>query len=75
MAFALGERRRYKMAYIPADTLEPIAYEQIYTKLNDTTYRFENADGSFTADITVDADGFVLEYPGLFERLPLEGVE
>ena len=67
--FALGERRRLKMAYIPADTLEPIAYDQIYTKLNDTTYRFENADGSFTADITVDADGFVLEYPGLFSRV------
>ena len=64
----IGETKRFKMAYIPADTLEPFADEQIYTRLSQTTYCFEEADGSFTADITVDENGFVVDYPELFER-------
>jgi hypothetical protein len=26
-------------------------------------------DGGFTADLPVDADGLVLDYPGLFKRV------
>lgn len=66
---AIGETRRFRMAYIPADTLEPFPAEQIYTRLSERVYRFETADGSFTADITVDEDGLVVDYPGLFERV------
>ena len=66
---AIGESRTFRMAYIPADTLEPFAAEQRYTRLADRLYRFESADGSFSADITVDADGLVVDYPGLFERV------
>ncbi|RYE08975.1 MAG: transcriptional regulator [Hyphomicrobiales bacterium] len=65
----IGQTRRYWMAYIPADTLEPFAAEQIYTRLGEDLYRFETADGSFSADITVDADGLVVDYPDLFERV------
>lgn len=42
---------------------------QKYTRMPGNVYRFENSDGSFTADITVDDDGFVIHYPGLFEML------
>ena len=66
---AIGETKRFRMAYIPADTLEPFADEQIYTRLGENLYRFEEADGSFSADITVDEDGLVVDYPGLFERV------
>jgi hypothetical protein len=66
---AIGETRRFRMAYIPADTLEPFADEQIYTRLDERLYRFEEADGSFSAEITVDDDGMVVDYPGLFERV------
>jgi hypothetical protein len=31
--------------------------------------RFEDADGDFAADLTFDADGFVLHYPGLARRV------
>lgn len=67
----VGETRRFWMAYIPADTLEPFADEQIYTRLSDRLYRFENGEGEdrFTADITVDEDGLVVDYPELFERV------
>jgi hypothetical protein len=67
----IGETRRFWMAYIPADTLEPFADEQIYTRLSERVYRFETGEGEdyFTADITVDEDGLVVDYPGLFERV------
>ena len=32
-------------------------------------YRYENAAGDFTADITVDADGLVVEYPQIARRV------
>ena len=68
---AIGETRRFRMAYIPADTMEPFADEQTYTRLGERVYRFENGEGDdyFTADITVDEDGLVVDYPGLFERV------
>lgn len=65
----IGETRRFWMAYIPADTLQPFADEQIYTRLDERRYLFEEADGSFSAEITVDADGLVTDYPDLFERV------
>ena len=42
-----------------------------YTRLADRLYLFENLDGSdFRAELAVDADGVVLDYPDLFRRLP-----
>jgi hypothetical protein len=68
---AIGESRRFRMAYIPADTMEPFADEQTYTRLSERVYRFENGEGEdyFTSDITVDEDGLVVDYPQLFERI------
>ena len=42
---------------------------QKYTRLPGNVYRFENSGGNFTADITVDGDGFVIGYPNFFEML------
>jgi hypothetical protein len=33
------------------------------------TYRFVSLDGGFTADLPVDLDGLVVDYPGLFRRV------
>jgi hypothetical protein len=66
---AIGESRRFRVAYIPAAHFEPYAAEQVYTRLSERVYRFETGDGSFAADITVDEDGLVVDYPGLFERV------
>ena len=67
----IGETRHFRMAYITADTLEPYADEQIYTRLSDRVYRFENGEGDdyFTTDISVDENGLVVNYPELFERV------
>lgn len=66
----VGERREYRMAWIDGLHLTMKSQRQAYTRVADRTYRFESLDGSdFTADLTVDADGLVLDYPGLFRRV------
>ena len=66
---AVGSRHEFKMAWISAPSLTVIAQPQAYTRLEDRLYRFENLDGSrFQADLRVDADGIVIDYPELFER-------
>jgi uncharacterized protein len=68
---AVGERREYRMAWISAPDLSVQAQPQAYTRVTDRQYRFENLDGSgFAADIAVDADGLVVDYPGFFARIP-----
>jgi hypothetical protein len=47
-----------------------LARDQRYTALDGAKhYRFESLDDGFTAELPVDEDGFVLDYPGLFRRL------
>jgi len=60
--------------YVDVDARTVTAASQRYTHLDGDglagRYRYEA--GSFRADITVDADGFVLDYPGLWRRMPAE---
>ena len=56
--------------FIPFDTFVPRREAQTYTALEGgRTFRNRSADGSFTADLTVDRDGLVRDYPSLFERV------
>ncbi|TNH23853.1 hypothetical protein FHG89_26480 [Micromonospora orduensis] len=59
--------RRIIVAWVLLPGLEVVAAEQIYTGLGPGRVRF--ASGTFTADIDVDADGYVVRYPGLAERI------
>jgi uncharacterized protein len=59
-----------QMLYVPFDTLEPVRDGQHYTCLEeDRLYRYAAEDRSFAADLPVDEDGLVTDYPALFERL------
>jgi uncharacterized protein len=61
-----------KMAYVPFDSFEPVVDGQRYRGLEqDRLYRYEAADRTFAADLPVDEDGLVTDYPGLFERVPI----
>lgn len=65
-----GERRQFRMAWIYAPDLTVHAQAQAYTRLADRLYLFENLDGSdFRAELPVDEDGIVLDYPDLFRRV------
>ena len=69
--FAIGERRMVRVAWVEAPALTVRPVPQAYTRLRDRLYRFESLDGSgFVADLAVDGDGLVIDYPGLFARVP-----
>lgn len=65
---ALDEPRRFRMAWVPLDTLVPFADGQVYTRLGERRFRYQSQDGSFERVIETDEEGFVTLYPGLFER-------
>ena len=59
-----------KVVYVPFDTFTPIVDEQRYRCLErGKLYRYEAVDRSFSADLPVDSDGLVTDYPGLFKRV------
>ena len=62
-----GAARDYVMAWVAVPELAVSRSRQRYVPLERGTVRFRS--GSFTADIEFDADGFVLAYPGLAERV------
>jgi|RhiMetdeSRZDD1v2_1073273.scaffolds.fasta_scaffold31631_2 uncharacterized protein len=67
---AVGQRQQFRMAWIFAPDLTVHAQPQAYTRLADRLYLFENLDGSgFRAELPVDEDSIVLDYPNLFRRV------
>ena len=59
-----------RIVFVPFDSFEPFVDGQIYTCLEPASrYRYQAEDGTFEAEIAVDRDGFVTDYPTLFERL------
>lgn len=63
-----GSTATITVAHVIAPELTVTPRPQRYSKLGDGIYRFENLDDGFTADLTVDESGFVVDYPGLFRR-------
>ena len=57
---------RFAMAWIDATDFSFRRSEQVYTRLDATHFRFQSAD--FEAVLETDADGLVVDYPGLFTR-------
>jgi hypothetical protein len=65
----VGAAAEIKVAYILVPELSLRAAPQRYTHLSRDLWRFDGLDIDFTADIAVDEDGFVVDYPGLFRRM------
>ncbi|MGO4572919.1 putative glycolipid-binding domain-containing protein [Microvirga sp. 2TAF3] len=64
------ESAEIRLCYIEVPSLKVSPREQRYTAVEPRKlYRFESLESAFTADLPVDEDGFVLDYPGLFKRL------
>lgn len=58
---------RFAMAWIDAADLSFKRAEQIYTRLDSHCFRFQSPD--YQAELTLDDDGLVMHYPGLFALL------
>ena len=66
---AIGEEGDVTAVYVSFPDLEVTIDEQRYTRLDEDVYLYESLDSDFSREITVDLDGIVVDYPGLFERL------
>jgi uncharacterized protein len=62
-----GPPRDYAMRWVDVPSLAASRVEQRYEPLADRVVRY--SAGTFTADIRFDADGLVVDYPGLAHRL------
>jgi hypothetical protein len=71
----VGEQAAVRAAWLkfPGFTLEPL--EQIYRRTGERGYRYESAGGQFGADLRVDAQGFPLEYAGVWRAEGTSGAE
>ncbi|HET7003051.1 MAG TPA: putative glycolipid-binding domain-containing protein [Puia sp.] len=63
------EPRTIDVIYFDMMAGEVKLVQQIYKALDESHYFFSTADGSFQETITVDSDGFVDDYPGLFKMI------
>jgi uncharacterized protein len=72
LGLAPGESADICVAYFDGTDLQPWPEPQRYTCLERNVlgglYRFLSLDGGFSADLPVDAEGLVVDYPGLFKR-------
>jgi hypothetical protein len=68
-----GESAELSVAYLAVPELWVRPVRQRYTCLEwlpgGGRYRYESVGSDFTAELPVDADGLVLDYPGLFRRV------
>ncbi len=72
LGLAPGESAEITVAYFDGAELQPWPEPQRYTRLEEGdgggVYRFLSLDGGFTADLPVDSESLVLDYPRLFRR-------
>ena len=65
----IGQEQLIKVIYLDLlnNSIKPVM--QKYTRLSKFEYKYENVPNDFEAIIRVDESGFVIDYPGLFERI------
>ena len=64
-----GEPREFVMAWVSVPDLGVHRSEQRYEPVDGRTVRYVGRHRSFVGELTCDAEGFVLSYPGLGERV------
>jgi hypothetical protein len=68
LKLAIGASADIETAYFAFPELVLSRDPQRYTRLSESTYRYESRDSDFTRDLVVDEAGLVVTYPGLFRR-------
>ena len=73
LSFAPDEAKLIRVAYVRFPNLEVTAAVQEYCRIGNADppmkFRYRGLSSGFTAEIAVDAEGLVEDYPGLWRRL------
>ena len=60
--------REVRVIYFDLLNHEITPMQQLYKRISESQYHYENIPNDFEADITVDENGLVVDYPVLFTR-------
>ncbi len=69
LGMAVGESHLLAVAFVRLPSMEVVRAEQRYTRLAGDVYRYESVSSGFRADLRIDAEGLVVDYPGLATRM------
>src|SRR5215831_17781007 len=69
LTLEFGASAQVCAAWLPVPGFEVRPLEQVYSLLDVSRYRYESGGGRFAADLDVDAEGLVIEYPGFWRLL------
>lgn len=69
LRLAVKASKVVKVIYIDALTGELKLASQKYSRLSANVYQYENLASGFTANLTVDDEGFVIDYPGVWRQI------
>lgn len=59
----VGESKLVRAAWLRFPSFKLEALNQIYTRIDDTTFRYESGDGRFVRELTVNEAGLATDYP------------
>jgi uncharacterized protein len=68
LELAIGQTAAVQAAWLRLPTFELEPLPQTYTRIAERVYRYESNGGRFVADVTVDAQGLVLDYGEIWSR-------
>ncbi len=73
-----GQSANLKVVYITVPELEVHTMQQRYSclehRVDGGIYRYESLGSGFTRDLVVDAQGLVIDYPGIWKRVAPDSV-
>ncbi len=69
LALTIGQSAEIAVAYVHVPELRVERVAQRYTRVAAQRYRYEGLSTGFVAEITVDEDGLVMDYPQLCRRV------
>jgi uncharacterized protein len=69
LGLRIGESARITAAWLRFPQLELVPSEQVYTRTGEHAYRYESGDGTFCADLDVDAFGIVTRFGSFWREL------
>jgi len=74
LSLAVGQEATVRACWLrfPSFSLEPL--EQVYSRVDKSTYRYESGGGSFVAELKTNEAGFVTSYPKFCEAVAMEPV-
>jgi hypothetical protein len=66
LGLAVGQEAEIRAAWLRFPSFELETLPQVYRRMDESTYHYESGSGRFAADLQVNPNGFVTDYPGIW---------